>query len=60
MESIAQLVEHWIVIPSVAGSIPVTLPNYLKPSLIKLKTVFFVKASSPHGACGMRDKLPFL
>ncbi len=27
MVGVAQLVEHWVVVPGVAGSIPVTHPN---------------------------------
>ena len=41
MVAIAQLVEHWIVIPGVAGSIPVGHPNFKKPLFKKLNNGFF-------------------
>ena len=41
MAVLAQLVEHWIVIPRVTGSIPVHRPSYIKPRREFLCGVFY-------------------
>jgi hypothetical protein len=44
--AIAQLVEHWIVIPGVAGSIPVGHPIFFFPSKFNFKPGFFFERYS--------------
>jgi hypothetical protein len=43
---VAQLVEHRIVIPSVAGSSPVIHPNFLPEDWIFTETSFFFKSEN--------------